>query len=109
MNNNMRRLPDAELEVMQALWACNAPVVRADIEAILFKTHPMAMTTLLTLLTRLSEKGYIQIEKVGRSSRYTPRRAFSPQIPCVHAVLPRPQSRQRGAYGHRKIGRSCSS
>lgn len=72
MNNNMRRLPDAELEVMQALWACNAPVVRADIEAILFKTHPMAMTTLLTLLTRLSEKGYIQIEKVGRSSQYTP-------------------------------------
>ena len=72
MNDNMRRLPDAELEVMQALWACNAPVVRADIEAILFKTHPMAMTTLLTLLTRLSEKGYIQIEKVGRSSQYTP-------------------------------------
>ena len=72
MNDNMRRLPDAELEVMQALWACNAPVVRADIEVILFKTHPMAMTTLLTLLTRLSEKGYIQIEKVGRSSQYTP-------------------------------------
>lgn len=72
MNDNMRRLPDAELEVMQAIWACESPVARADIEAILFKTHPMAMTTLLTLLTRLSEKGFIQIEKVSRSSRYIP-------------------------------------
>ena len=72
MNDNIRRLPDAELEVMQSIWACQSPVIRADIEEILFKTHPMAMTTLLTLLTRLSEKEFIRIEKVGRSSRYIP-------------------------------------
>ena len=72
MIDHMRRLPDAELEVMQAIWACESPVVRADIEEILFKTHPMAMTTLLTLLTRLAEKGFVRIEKVGRNSRYTP-------------------------------------
>ena len=50
MNDVIRRLPDAEQEVMQAIWACTAPVARTDIEEILFKTHPMAMTTLLTLL-----------------------------------------------------------
>lgn len=72
MSDNIRRLPDAELEVMQSIWACQPPVIRADIEKILFKTHPMAMTTLLTLLTRLSEKEFIRIEKVGRSSRYIP-------------------------------------
>ena len=72
MNENLRRLPDAELEVMQALWACKAPAVRSDVEKILFQTHPMAMTTLLTLLTRLSERGFIKIEKIGRSSQYTP-------------------------------------
>ena len=72
MNDNMRRLPDAELEVMQAIWACTAPVARTDIEEILYKTHPMAMTTLLTLLTRLNEKGFITIEKNGRRSYYTP-------------------------------------
>lgn len=72
MNDNMRRLPDAELEVMQAIWACKPPVARIDIEKILFKTHPMAMTTLLTLLTRLGEKGFITIEKNGRRSYYTP-------------------------------------
>ena len=72
MRNGIRRLPDAELEVMQALWACNMPAARSDIEEILFKTHPMAMTTLLTLLTRLSDKGFISIEKSGRKSYYSP-------------------------------------
>ena len=72
MRNGIRRLPDAELEVMQALWACNMPAARSDIEEVLFKTHPMAMTTLLTLLTRLSDKGFISIEKNGRKSYYSP-------------------------------------
>ena len=52
MKDMIRRLPAAEQAVMPAIWACTAPVARTDIEAILFKTHPMAMTTLLTLLTR---------------------------------------------------------
>lgn len=68
----IRRLPDAELEVMQAIWECEEPVSRADIDVILKDTHPMAPTTLLTLLTRLSEKRFIRIEKEGRSSRYYP-------------------------------------
>ncbi len=72
MLQNVRRLPDAELEVMQALWQCKPPAARADLEAILQKTHPMAMTTLLTLLTRLSEKQFLSIEKQGRRSFYTP-------------------------------------
>ena len=57
---------------MQAIWACSLPVARTDIEKILFQDHPMAMTTLLTLLTRLSEKGFISIEKYGRRSYSTP-------------------------------------
>jgi len=72
MKETIRRLPDAELEVMQAIWACKPPVVRTDIEDILYKTHPMAMTTLLTLITRLGEKEFISIEKKGRRSYYTP-------------------------------------
>ena len=72
MSNRIRRLPYSEQEVMQAIWACQSPVARTDIENILFKEHPMAMTTLLTLLTRLSEKGFITITKNGRRSYYTP-------------------------------------
>ena len=72
MKEHIRRLPDAEQEVMQAIWACTTPVARTDIEEILFPEHPMAMTTLLTMLTRLAEKGFISIEKQGRRSLYTP-------------------------------------
>ena len=72
MKKHIRRLPDAEQEVMQAIWACTAPVARTDIEEILLPEHPMAMTTLLTMLTRLAEKGFISIEKQGRRSLYTP-------------------------------------
>ena len=72
MERGIRRLPDSELEVMQAIWRCKPPVSRADIEAILRETHTMAQTTLLTLLTRLAEKGFLKIEKSGRSSSYIP-------------------------------------
>lgn len=72
MADAMRTLPDAELEVMQAIWACEEPVKRAAISAILDRTHPMAPTTLLTVLSRLADKGFVRIEKTGRSAEYRP-------------------------------------
>ena len=72
MNRSIRRLPDAELEVMQALWACDPPALRADVERILAPTHPMAPTTLLTLLTRLKDKGFVHVAKEGRKTHYAP-------------------------------------
>lgn len=72
MSSAIRRLPDGELEVMQALWDCTPPVFRSDLEEILQKRRPMAITTLLTMLTRLGEKGFLTIEKRGRRSIYTP-------------------------------------
>ena len=72
MKQGIRRLPDSELEVMQAVWRCEAPATRKDIERQLSRETPMAATTLLTLLTRLSEKGFIRTEKEGRGSVYTP-------------------------------------
>ena len=72
MKLQIRRLPDTELEVMQAVWSFDAPVLRKDIEDYMKDSHPMAQTTLLTLLTRLSEKGFIRIERIGRISHYYP-------------------------------------
>ena len=72
MFDRKTKLPDAELEVMQILWRCEAPVGRATVEAEMAKLRPMAQTTLLTLLTRLADKGFVRIEKQGRSSFYTP-------------------------------------
>ena len=72
MKHSIRRLPDGELLVMQALWQCEIPVSRAELEKKLPPEHPMAQTTLLTLLSRLAEKGFLAVERVGKSNCYTP-------------------------------------
>ena len=72
MKETIRRLPDAEQEVMQAVWSMEPPVPRAALERAMHSIRPMAQTTLLTLLTRLADKGFLRIDKVGRSSVYTP-------------------------------------
>ena len=56
MNDPIRRLPDAELEVMQALWACPTPATRSDIESALFPHHPMATTTLPAKASRMAHQ-----------------------------------------------------
>ncbi len=66
----IRRLPDSEFEIMNILWDLEDPIDRKQIEERLLVKHQIALTTLLTLLTRLSDKGFIRIEKDGRRSRY---------------------------------------
>ena len=70
MAEKIKKLPDTELEVMQAVWSCKNPALRTEIDEVLQKTHPMAATTLLTILGRLAEKGFLKIEKQGRSASY---------------------------------------
>ena len=72
MSFSLRRLPDAELEVMQAVWDCSGPATRTDIEKRLATARPLAPTTVLTLLSRLVERNYLSIEKNGRTNCYTP-------------------------------------
>ena len=69
---SIKKLPDTELEVMQAIWPYEPPVSRTQIDVILKETHPMALTTVLTLLSRLAEKGFVRSEKEGRGSVYYP-------------------------------------
>ena len=64
----IQRLPDTELAVMQAVWDSEQPVPRAELERLMAERHPMAQTT---LLTRLADRGFVKIEKAGRGSVYT--------------------------------------
>lgn len=72
MQANIRRLPDSELEVMQTVWNHTPPVTAADISAEIYATHPMAETTLQTLLSRLADKGYLNVTVEKRKKYYTP-------------------------------------
>lgn len=53
---------DAELDVLKALWEHGPGTVR-DVDAVLQRRW--AYNTVLTLLTRLREKGYVASEKQG--------------------------------------------
>ena len=72
MLNNIRRLPDSELELMQIIWQQEPPVSRLEIEQRVCAHHALAPTTILTLLTRLCEKGFLSVEKQGRTNLYRP-------------------------------------
>ena len=69
---NIKRLPESELEIMQIIWKEETPVSRMTIERALQEKHPLAPTTILTLLTRLCEKGFLSLKKEGRSNLYAP-------------------------------------
>ena len=67
----LTHLPDAELEVMQALWALDRyPAHTADIAQKL--SRDWKAPTLLKLLSRLEERGFVKGEKEGRANVYTP-------------------------------------
>lgn len=66
-----KKLSDAELDVMLAVWQNRPPVLRSDLEEQL-KSHNWADTTVLTRLSKLVEKGYLSLERQGRRNLYTP-------------------------------------
>ena len=66
-----KRLPDAELCVMQASWAHGGEVSRGDIEGAL-ASHGWSVNTINTYLTRLCDKGYLSARREGRSNFYSP-------------------------------------
>jgi len=68
----MKRLPDAEFEIMKIIWDSTPPVTTLEIMEKLDgkKWKPQ---TVLTMLMRLIEKGFLKSERVGRERNYTPK------------------------------------
>ena len=64
------RLPEAELSVMRAVWRLPAPTgaIRARLE----KERPWNLSAHQTLLSRLTERGFLSAGKEGRQNVYTP-------------------------------------
>lgn len=60
-----RRLPvsDAELEVLKELWASGPATVRDVAAALRKRRRRLAYNTVLTLLSRLREKGYVEADR----------------------------------------------
>ena len=71
MIKNIKRLPDSELHIMLIIWKANTPVSRSYIESQINKKKHLASTTILSLLTRLVDKGFVHAEKHSKGNLYS--------------------------------------
>lgn len=63
-----KKLPESEFEVMSAIWRLGGEVTSDVIMEQMNK--PWKKTTLLSLLTRLCGRGFLQCEKRGKTNFY---------------------------------------
>ena len=67
----MKKLPDAELELMMIIWESEKPVTRVEIEEKLSEDRDVLPNTILTLLTRLEKRGFLKKVRDGKINYYS--------------------------------------
>lgn len=75
MNNQIKKIPDAELEVMKIIWNNETPISTTKIKEICDEQSKNSWTisTLQTLLNRLIERDFLNTEKRGKERIYSPK------------------------------------
>ena len=68
----MPPVSDAELEVLKVLWADGPATVRDVAAALRRQKRRLAYNTVLTLLTRLREKGYVEADRRDTAHVFRP-------------------------------------
>lgn len=72
MKKTYQRLPESELDIMLVLWNGTPPMTRPEIEKVINTRKNLAPTTILSLLTRLESKKFVEVTKQGKMNLYTP-------------------------------------
>ena len=70
--DTMKKLPDAEFEIMKVVWANEPPITTNMIMEQLGKEKEWKAQTVITLLLRLVNRGFIRTEKNGKERTYFP-------------------------------------
>lgn len=70
--NIIKKLPDAEFEIMKVIWANEPPITTNIIMEHLGKEKEWKAQTVITLLLRLVNRGFIRTEKNGKERTYFP-------------------------------------
>ncbi len=70
----IKRLPDAEFEIMQAAWQLEPPVTSNMLMEVLNRDGEKVWKpqTIHTLLGRLVDRGFLKTEKKGKERYFTP-------------------------------------
>ncbi len=71
MNNTPKKLGEAELEIMQVIWHSASPVTSNYILKALQGSRKWQLSTLMTSLTRLSDKGFVNCDRSTGTNLYT--------------------------------------
>ncbi|MEN3971810.1 BlaI/MecI/CopY family transcriptional regulator [Sphingomicrobium sp. XHP0235] len=66
-----KRVSEAELEIMEALWSADAPIAAADVGARV-ADRGWSLPTVKTMLSRLTQKGAVDYVEEGRRYLYRP-------------------------------------
>ena len=72
MSNALKKLGEAELEIMQVIWNSENPVTSNYILKELQGRRKWQLSTLMTSLARLSDKGFVSCDRSTGSNLYTP-------------------------------------
>lgn len=67
-----KRISDAELDLMEVLWAADEPLTSADVAERLEAQRGWSLATIKTMLSRLAAKGAITHREDGRRFLYSP-------------------------------------
>jgi len=70
--NPIKKLPDAEFEIMHIVWKNKPPMSTNQIISCLGSNKTWKPQTVLTLLVRLIDKGFLHSEKLGKERTYAP-------------------------------------
>ena len=68
----MKKLPDAEFDIMKVVWANEPPITTPMIMAQLGKEKEWKIQTVVSLMLRLVERGFLRSEKHGKERTYFP-------------------------------------
>ena len=68
----MKKLPDAEFDIMKVVWANEPPITTNIIMQQLGNEREWKAQTVISLMLRLVERGFIRTEKTGKERTYFP-------------------------------------
>lgn len=68
----MKKLPDAEFDIMKVVWANEPPITTNIIMQQLGNEREWKAQTVISLMLRLVERGFIRTEKNGKERTYFP-------------------------------------
>ena len=66
----MIRIPQSELDIMKVIWSNDEPVSSKTVTTELESKKGWKRTTTLTLLSRLTDKGFLEADKTRRLTYY---------------------------------------